>query len=249
MTDTTDIAALRPAERVKLGFVTDDNTGGHYVAECEECGQIFPSQTCDGGEQIADSGDYGDCYCPHCGFIDPLECDNANLVWNVQQLKIINLTSQLEAERQRADVAEGELRSEVMKNLLATDCMRKAHRKIAEMEGEQVPVAAGTIEKCSPDVYAKGVSACLVDIPKEKAEVICRGISAASGVAVDWHYVGGRVHIKAMRVTAPQKPVVLLPPAYEKSADFTEYHQGWNACRNYMLAEAKEVGGIVKYGE
>lgn len=47
----------------------------------------------------------------------------------------------------------------------------------------------------------------------------------------------------------PQKPVVLLPPAYEKSADLTEYHQGWNACRNYMLAEAKEVGGIVKDGE
>ncbi|MFS7304934.1 hypothetical protein [Rahnella inusitata] len=105
MTDITDIAALRPSERAKLGFVTDDNTGGYYVAECEECGQIFPSQTCDGGEQIADSGDYGDCYCPHCGFIDPLECDNANLVWNVQQLKIVNLTKQLEAERQRADDA------------------------------------------------------------------------------------------------------------------------------------------------
>lgn len=103
MTDTTDIAALRPSERTKLGFVTDDNTGGYYVAECEECGQIFPSQTCDGGGQIADSGDYGDCYCPHCGFIDPLECDNANLVWNVQQIKIVNLTKQLEAERQRAD--------------------------------------------------------------------------------------------------------------------------------------------------
>ncbi|MDF1895124.1 hypothetical protein [Rahnella contaminans] len=105
MTDTADIKALRPSERTKLGFVTDDNTGGYYVAECEECGQIFPSQTCDGGEQIADSGDYGDCYCPHCGFIDPLECDNANLVWNVQQLKIANLTNQLEAERQRADNA------------------------------------------------------------------------------------------------------------------------------------------------
>jgi hypothetical protein len=109
MTETTDIKALRPSERAKLGFVTDDNTGGYYVAECEECGQIFPSQTCEGGGQIADTGDYDDCYCPHCGFIDPLECDNANLVWNVQQLKIINLTNQLEAERQRLESAEAEL--------------------------------------------------------------------------------------------------------------------------------------------
>lgn len=112
MTDTTDIAALRPSERTKLGFVTEDNTGGYYVAECEECGKIFPSQTCDGGEQIADTGDYGDCYCPHCGHADPQECDNANLVWNVQQLRIINLTKQLESERQRADNAQADMQFE-----------------------------------------------------------------------------------------------------------------------------------------
>jgi len=106
MTDTTDIAALRPSERAKLGFVTDDNTGGYYVAECDDCGEIFPSQNSDGGGQIADTGDYDDFYCPHCGNVDPEECDNANLVWNVQQSKIIKLNSQLEAERQRADDAE-----------------------------------------------------------------------------------------------------------------------------------------------
>lgn len=136
MTDTTDINALRPAERAKLGFVTDDNTGGHYVAECEECGHIFPSQTCDGGEQIADSGDYGDCYCPHCGFIDPLECDNANLVWNVQQLKIVNLTKQLEAERQRAD--EGAKEITYWCNLNARKNERMGELEAAEKERDEI---------------------------------------------------------------------------------------------------------------
>ncbi|MGA9616692.1 MAG: hypothetical protein WBR09_05925 [Serratia proteamaculans] len=52
--------------------------------------------------------------------------------------------------------------------------------------------------ECNREVYENGKSACLVDIPKETAEVICRGISAVTGCKVDWHYVGGRVHIKAL---------------------------------------------------
>ena len=151
MTDTADIKALRPTERAKLGFVTDDNTGGYYVAECEECGNIFPSQTCDGGEQIADTGDYSDCYCPLCGHVDPQECDNANLVWNVQQLKIVNLTKQLEAERQRADDAQRagdnarssrDLHHKVSAGL--NERLIKAEARVKELEalkGEQVPVA------------------------------------------------------------------------------------------------------------
>lgn len=66
--------------------------------------------------------------------------------------------------------------------------------------------------------------------------------------ALDYGVANGWTDIVEL-FTAPQKPIVLLPPAYEKSSDFTEYHQGWNACRNYMLAEAREVGGIVKDGE
>lgn len=141
MTDKTDIAALRPSERAKLGFVTDDNTGGYYVAECEECGQIFPSQNAEGGGPIADSGDYDDCYCPHCGHVDPEECDNANLVWNVQQLKIITLTSQLEAERQQREALEAAA-------LAMRDDMRVAREELAALRGVQEPVGifAGTDE-------------------------------------------------------------------------------------------------------
>ncbi|WP_257608838.1 hypothetical protein [Klebsiella pneumoniae] len=64
------------------------------------------------------------------------------------------------------------------------------------------------IADCDPEVYEKGVSVCLVAIPKETAEVICQNITAATGCKVDWHYFGGRVHIKALRVTSQPAPVV-----------------------------------------
>ncbi|HBT4797316.1 TPA: DUF551 domain-containing protein [Klebsiella pneumoniae] len=68
------------------------------------------------------------------------------------------------------------------------------------------------IADCDPEVYEKGVSVCLVAIPKETAEVICQNITAATGCKVDWHYFGGRVHIKVLRVDsqpAPEHPEVL----------------------------------------
>ncbi|MBL1541409.1 hypothetical protein ELD63_33270, partial [Klebsiella pneumoniae] len=49
---------------------------------------------------------------------------------------------------------------------------------------------------------------CLVAIPKETAEIICQNITAATGCKVDWHYFGGRVHIKALRVASQPAPVV-----------------------------------------
>lgn len=52
--------------------------------------------------------------------------------------------------------------------------------------------------KCDDDVFKSGRSVCLVDIPKEEAETICQNLSAATGWRIDWHYIGGRVHIKAL---------------------------------------------------
>lgn len=74
-----------------VNFVTDDNTGGYYVCECQSCGEVFSSRDCGGGGHIADTGDYDDAYCPHCDQVDPLECDNPALAWNVQQRKINKL--------------------------------------------------------------------------------------------------------------------------------------------------------------
>lgn len=87
--------------------------------------------------------------------------------------------------------------------LTAADGLRELQeRRKAAMDSEPV------IADCDPEVYEKGVSACLVVIPKETAEVICKGISAATGCKVDWHYIGGRVHIKALQAALQPAPVV-----------------------------------------
>ena len=58
--------------------------------------------------------------------------------------------------------------------------------------------------ECDNEVFQKGASVCLVDIPKETAEDICRSLSAVTGCRIDWHYIGGRVHIKALSSLAMQ---------------------------------------------
>lgn len=90
-------ADKKSRESVAAGYVTDNNSGGYFVIECQECGAVYPSQQADGGGQIADTGDYNDAICPHCGEEGPEECDNVGLAWNVQQAKIIALLAELEA--------------------------------------------------------------------------------------------------------------------------------------------------------
>lgn len=93
-------ADKKSRESVAAGYVTDNNSGGYFVIECQECGAVYPSQHADGGGQIADTGDYNDAICPHCGEEGPEECENVGLAWNVQQAKIIALLAELEAKAQ-----------------------------------------------------------------------------------------------------------------------------------------------------
>lgn len=68
-----------------------------------------------------------------------------------------------------------------------------------------------TYSACDQGVFDNGKSVCLVDIPKDTAEVICRNLSAVTGWKVDWHYIGGRVHMKALPSPTEQpqgKPVL-----------------------------------------
>jgi hypothetical protein len=77
--------------------------------------------------------------------------------------------------------------------------------------GEAVKPVLST-EVCAQDVFEKGQSIGLFDIPKHTANEICAGISAATGARVDWHYIGGRVHMKALAATPAS-------PAPQHSAD------------------------------
>ncbi|KTT19099.1 hypothetical protein [Pseudomonas parafulva] len=73
-----------------------------------------------------------------------------------------------------------------------------------ENRSSNTAMVSDKLPPCADDVFKKGVSACLVgDVPKHAAETICRSLSAVTGWKIDWHYVGGRTHIKAL-APAPQ---------------------------------------------
>lgn len=87
MTDITELAQLR-------GRTVDYP---YYLVECD-CGKIYPSSELSGGEPIGDSGDYSDCYCPHCGEGEEhfAECADPETAWKAQQDKIDALVEALE---------------------------------------------------------------------------------------------------------------------------------------------------------
>ena len=73
-----------------------------------------------------------------------------------------------------------------------------------ENRSSNTEMVSDKLPPCADDVFKKGVSACLVgDVPKHAAETICQSLSAVTGWKIDWHYFGGRTHIKAL-APAPQ---------------------------------------------
>lgn len=123
-------------------------------------------------------------------------------------------------------------------HLTHLEAMRKA--LAAPSASAQQVVRAFSKDVCADDVYERGQSIGLFDIPKETANAICTGISAATGALVDWHYVGGRVHMKALAAPAPSaspEPVVLYgggetPISFEDGASpaaltESEYERGF----------------------
>ena len=92
MTDITELAQLR-------GRTVDYP---YYLVECD-CGKIYPSSELSGGEPMGDSGDYSDCYCPHCGEGEEHfeECADPETAWKAQQDKIDALVEALEKVQSR----------------------------------------------------------------------------------------------------------------------------------------------------
>lgn len=52
---------------------TDFIAPHYFMSKCEACGWIGSSEMWIGGGQIADTGDYGDCFCPNCEKI--IDCE------------------------------------------------------------------------------------------------------------------------------------------------------------------------------
>ncbi|WP_186019897.1 hypothetical protein [Burkholderia gladioli] len=60
------------------------------------------------------------------------------------------------------------------------------------------PVAEISPDDCAPDVYKHGKYVGYFDIPKHTANALCAALTTATGIRIDWHYVGGRVVMKAL---------------------------------------------------
>ncbi|WP_260864030.1 hypothetical protein [Citrobacter sp. Marseille-Q6884] len=114
--------------------------GSFYLVECCNCGEMYPSNLLDGGEAIADSGDYGDCYCHLCGADDTERADwgdvnsNEAKAWNFQQKRIEALLDDLEAAEKR--IAELSASHSKLR-----DTMAGIHNTI-RMDGGYTPLAA-----------------------------------------------------------------------------------------------------------
>ena len=54
--------------------------------KCNKCSWLGSSEEVDGGGQIADTGDYGDIYCPKCGSTDIDETDNNIIKLSIRSL-------------------------------------------------------------------------------------------------------------------------------------------------------------------
>ncbi|MDH2693278.1 hypothetical protein ACKLK7_22240 [Klebsiella quasipneumoniae subsp. similipneumoniae] len=95
MTDITELALIK-GQKVEAPY---------YLVECD-CGKIYPSSELSGGEPMGDSGDYSDCYCPHCGEGEEhfAECADPETAWKAQQDKIDALVEALEKAQTKADV-------------------------------------------------------------------------------------------------------------------------------------------------
>jgi hypothetical protein len=69
-----------------------------------------------------------------------------------------------------------------------------------EYENEE-PLPAPDPEKCNNEVYKNGISLGFFDMTKQEAEVYCKEQTAKTGHLHDWHFIGGRVHVKALTTT------------------------------------------------
>ncbi|WP_256777160.1 hypothetical protein [Klebsiella pneumoniae] len=157
-TDITELAQLR-------GRTVDYP---YYLVECD-CGKIYPSSELSGGEPMGDSGDYSDCYCPHCGEGEEhfAECADPETAWKAQQDKIDALVEALEKAQ-----AQSSKWLEAYHKAVSIGARYEEH--IAELESRAVKLPKKNIgwDRDEEDCWNNAIDAC--------AEVL-----AAAGIKVE----------------------------------------------------------------
>ncbi len=183
MTDITELAQLR-------GRTVDYP---YYLVECD-CGKIYPSSELSGGEPMGDSGDYSDCYCPHCGEGEEhfAECADPETAWKAQQDKIDAVVEALEKAQQRN--AELEAQNDYFASLVA----------MARVSADKA------IRKFPQPNYV------LLKVAEEAGEVVQAGVHYAEN-RMEWGQVEGEiVQLLAMLirlVTEGDQVNGIAPPA------------------------------------
>ncbi|EOE1238133.1 hypothetical protein ACXEGC_005031 [Klebsiella pneumoniae] len=122
---TTDITELAQMKGQKV-------EAPYYLAECTECGKMYPSS------QLIESRNYmdgdADCYCPHCNATDPdiADCGSEGVTaWNYQQARIDALVEALEKAQTKA-IEQGRTACELFDEVTAL------RQRIAELESRTV---------------------------------------------------------------------------------------------------------------
>lgn len=151
MTDITELAQMK-GQKVEAPY---------YLAECTECGKMYPSS------QLIESRNYmdgdADCYCPHCNADDADIADlgsgeqPASMAWNYQQARIDALVEALEKAQGMEAYWKTQCRG-------ITDHCEELQARIAELESRTVTVKQyDEFQIChygATEDYAKGYIDC-----------------------------------------------------------------------------------------
>lgn len=186
---TTDITELAQMKGQKV-------EAPYYLAECTECGKMYPSS------QLIESRNYmdgdADCYCPHCNADDADIADlgsgeqPAVMAWNYQQARIDVLVEALEKAQQRN--AELEAQNDYFASLVA----------MARVSADKA------IRKFPQPNYV------LLKVAEEAGEVVQAGVHYAEN-RMEWGKVEGEiVQLLAMLirlVTEGDQVNGITPPA------------------------------------
>ncbi|OMP92723.1 hypothetical protein [Raoultella terrigena] len=135
-TDTTELAQMK-GQKVE---------GSYYLAECTDCGKMYPSNKLNGGEPLF-SGDYGECYCPHCNADDADIADlgsgeqPAVMAWNYQQARIDALVEALE-KAQRAQPCEHSMFWDASGVKRCSKCDMPEHANVHYADAAEMEIAA-----------------------------------------------------------------------------------------------------------
>lgn len=164
---TNDITELAQMKGQKV-------EGSYYLAECTDCGKMYPSNKLNGGEPLF-CGDYGECHCPHCNADDAAigDCgDTAAIAWNYQQGRIDALVEALEksektseGRREAIDITHKRAARERDRANAAEEALEKAQETIAFQQGEikallsSLESRAVTAENLQESAYRAGLTA------------------------------------------------------------------------------------------